>query len=327
VKHVLFYRNFQRFTGGHLKLWHYFNHVRGSGTHWPHVRFTERSLWDETNPWWPMKDEVVSSWQHIVPSVLFLEGDDWRRLDEAARAQSAIPIINLIQGFRHVDPRRGPYSFLGYRAVRICVSAEVKDAILATERVSGPVFVIRNGLDLPTLPPTPRSQCDVLVVGFKNQEMARQVRDRILAADARRMLGPRPLRIELLDRQLPRQVFLEELQHARVTVFLPKAREGFYLPALEAMAIGTLVVCPDVAGNRSFCLPDHNCLRPEYELEAIVRATEAALALSPERRAAMLTNARQTAHAHDMGRERAEFLAILENLGDLWRDAGRRGGG
>jgi hypothetical protein len=275
-----------------------------------------------------MRDEVAGSWQHIVPGVLFLEGNDWRRLDEAARAQSAIPIVNLIQGFRHADPERGPYSFLRYKAVRICVSPEVKDAILATERVNGPVFVIRNGLELPALAPRQRGPCDVLVVGFKNRELARQLRGRILAASAerhrgprelvRRLLGHRPLRVELLDAQLPRQVFLEELQRARVTVFLPKALEGFYLPALEAMAIGTLVVCPDVVGNRSFCLPDQNCLRPEYGLEDIVRATAAALALSPERRVAMLTNAVQTARAHDMDRERAEFLAILENLGDLW---------
>jgi glycosyltransferase involved in cell wall biosynthesis len=318
VKDVLFYRDFTRFTGGHLKLWHYFNHVRSSGTHWPHVWFTERSLWDDTNPWWPMKDEVASSWQHRVPSVLFLEGNDWRRLDEPAREESAIPILNLIQGFRHADPARGPYGFLRHKAVRICVSAEVKEAILATDRVNGPVFVIPNGLDLPTLAPRQRGQCDVLVVGFKNQELARQVHDRvrILAADT-----------ELLDLQLPRPAFLEALQHARVTVFLPKAREGFYLPALEAMAIGTLVVCPDVVGNRSFCLPGHNCLRPEYGLEEIVRATAAALALSPERRAAMLANAAQTARAHDMDRERKEFLAILENVGDLWRNTAGQGGG
>lgn len=318
MKDVLFYRDFTRFTGGHLKLWHYFNHVRSSGTHRPHVWFTERSLWDDTNPWWPMKDEVAGSWQHRVPSVLFLEGNDWGRLDEAARLQSAIPILNLVQGFRHADPARRPYGFLRYKAVRICVSAEVKEAIVATGRVNGPVFVIPNGLDLPALAPRQRGQCDVLVVGFKNQELARQVCDRvrILAADT-----------ELLDLQLPRPAFLEALQRARVTVFLPKAREGFYLPALEAMAIGTLVVCPDVVGNRSFCLPGHNCLRPEYGLEEIVRATAAALALSPERRAAMLANALQTARAHDMDRERKAFLAILENLDDLWRSTGPQGGG
>ena len=327
VKPVLFYRDFQMFTGGHLKVWHYFNHVRRSGTHWPHIRFTAESVWDETNPWWPLRDEVLHSWRHIVPDVLFLEGLDWRRLGGAARERSPVPVLNLIQGVRHADPARERYSFLGYKAVRICVSEEVKQAILATDRVNGPVFVIRNGLDLPALPPPGEADCDVLIAGLKNRDFGVQLRERILAAagrdgealgSTRRRFGRTRLRIEVLTRELPRETFLRDLQRARVGVFLPRVSEGFYLPALEAMALGTLVVCPDVGGNRSFCLPAHNCFRPEYTLDAIARATAEALALSPQDRVAMLEKARETARDHQIERERAEFLAILRNLGDIW---------
>ena len=36
-----------------------------------------------------------------------------------------------------------------------------------------------------------------------------------------------------------------------MTLFLPNQREGVYIPGLEGMALGTLVVCPDCVGNRS----------------------------------------------------------------------------
>jgi len=53
-------------------------------------------------------------------------------------------------------------------------------------------------------------------------------------------------------------------------VFLPnqKEGEGFYLPALEGMAVGTLVIFPDCIGNRSFCLSGYNCFRPDYTTES-----------------------------------------------------------
>jgi glycosyltransferase involved in cell wall biosynthesis len=54
---------------------------------------------------------------------------------------------------------------------------------------------------------------------------------------------------------------LNWINQAKITVFLPyRDIEGFYMPALEGMALGTLVVCPDCIGNRSFCLPGYNSL-------------------------------------------------------------------
>ncbi len=314
MKHVLFYRHFNSFTGGHLKVWNYFNHVRHSETHRAHIRFTPQSRWDETNPWWPLRDQL-DSWRTITPDVLFLEGTDWDQIDAGAREQWPFPVLNLIQGVRHADPTHRRYAFLAYKAVRICVSEEVKQAILATERVQGPVFTIPNGLDLPTLPPAHEARCDVLIAGLKNRDLAGPLRERILAMAAGHDGGPR---IEIVTRHLSREAFLEQLQHSRVGVFLPKPFEGFYLPALEAMALGTLVVCPDVVGNRSFCLGGHNCFRPEYTCDAIARATVEALALPAPDRAAMLGKARETARGFDIERERVEFLRILERVHDIW---------
>src|SRR5262249_59718013 len=118
-----------------------------------------------------------------------VEGAEWRRLEPEAREHPAVPVLNLIQGVRHADPARLQYSFLGHKAVRICVSEEVKHAILSTERVNGPVFVIPNGLDLPALPPQDRAEFDVLIAGLKNPDLGRQLRERLLEEAARRPRG------------------------------------------------------------------------------------------------------------------------------------------
>ena len=38
---VVFHRHFERFQGGHLKVFHYFEHVRSSPSHRALIRFTE----------------------------------------------------------------------------------------------------------------------------------------------------------------------------------------------------------------------------------------------------------------------------------------------
>jgi hypothetical protein len=103
-----------------------------------------------------------------------------------------------------------------------------------------------------------------------------------------------------------------------VSVFLPHETEGFYIPALEGMALDALVVCPDCVGNRSFCLPGHNCFRPQLSTGALRRASEAAQRLAPSEVATYLANARETFARHDLMRERKDFLEILNQADQLW---------
>jgi glycosyltransferase involved in cell wall biosynthesis len=86
------------------------------------------------------------------------------------------------------------------------------------------------------------------------------------------------------------------------------------------MALGTIVVCPDCIGNRSFCIDGSNCFRPPYEEDAIVEAAEHALARRREL-APMLESAIETARRHDLSSERAAFLEILERVDELWAGA------
>jgi len=60
---------------------------------------------------------------------------------------------------------------------------------------------------------------------------------------------------------------------AAATVFVQTSRhEGFCLPALEAMATGTAVVCTDAHGNRDFCRDGENCLMPGLNSAAVSSA-------------------------------------------------------
>jgi hypothetical protein len=147
-KQVLFYRDFQRFTGGDLKVWDYFNHVLSSPAHSARVRFTEDSAWSELNPWFHSRELVVPPAESVKPDVHFLSGVDWRQLDPAERAESEIPIINLVQHVKHACPNDslGRYRFLPHKAIRICVAPEVTRALESTERVRGPLFTITDAI-------------------------------------------------------------------------------------------------------------------------------------------------------------------------------------
>jgi len=312
VKEVLFFRDFRKFQGGHLKVWDYFNHVLSSPDHVPKVRFSRESVWDESNPWLRIRSFVLAPDAPSRPDILFLAGTDWRTLSESERERSPVPIINLIQHTRHGfagDPR---YPFLRHRAIRLCSSEEVAESIRATGRVEGPIFTIPNGIDPDCMPepiPSAEKSLDFFIAGLKQPGLGRRLR----------WLLWRPgRRVRLSTRALARAEFLDLVNRAQVTVFLPHRSEGFFIPALEGMGLGTIVVCPDCVGNRSFCLPDRNCFRPAFSTRAIRTAAEAAARLTPSQAASRLAAARETFAEHDLVRERSSFLEILGRVDELW---------
>jgi Glycosyl transferases group 1 len=315
MQRVLFYRDFRRFTGGHLKVWHYFNHVRGAPGHKAYVTFTPDSVWDASNPWNSARDAVVEHAERFDPDVVFLAGVDWSRVEPRARSGDGQPVINLIQHVRHAEPDDPRYPFLRRRAVRICVSAEVARAVEASGQVRGPVITIANGIDLDELPapaaPAERD-VDLLVVATKQPDRGRQLGTHLQHAGRR---------VKVLDGHVARDELLAAMNRARVTLFLPRSTEGFYLPALEGMAMGTVVVCPDCVGNRSFCLPGVNALRPAYHDNDVLEQVEAALALTATEAARLVTAAGVTAREHDLSIERERFHEVLRDLPRLWDHA------
>jgi hypothetical protein len=308
---VLFHRDLRAFTGGHLKVWDYFNHVASSPAHQSRVAFSAESKWDATNPWFALP-QTVASWDPSQADILFLAGTDWRMMRTAEQQRFTKPIINLIQHPRHAARKSELRGFLKNRAIRICVSEEVATAIKATGEANGPIFVIPNGIDSQSFgksKPIEDRSTDVLICGLKAPELAREVYTKLAGKDRT---------VRWLIERLPRTEYLSRVHEARIAVFLPRPIEGFYLPALEGMACETIVVCPDCEGNRGFCQDRVNCFRPGYTAKEIISAALAALQQTDGQREEMRQAARLTVATHSLERERTSFLEILNQIDDLW---------
>lgn len=190
--------------------------------------------------------------------------------------------------------------------MRICVSQQVADAILSTGKVNGQVITIPAGVDTATFPaPAPQRDIPLLIAGLKQPA---------LAIELSQFFSARGVECVCLTQQIPRSEFLGMLGRARVTLFLPLHLEGFYLPALEGMAMGTLVVCPDCVGNRGFCVNGSNCLMPDYTIEALGFAGLAAIESSPSDFQLMQKNGLHQVRAHTLEAERRSYLDLLESL-------------
>ena len=304
---LLFHRDFRGLTGGHLKVWHYLRHAAESRSFSPRVFLTAASRRDASNPFLGGNpDLLLPAWQPERADALFVAGLDWMAVPDDWDK----PIINLVQGVRHAragDPRRG---YLSRRAVRICVSGEVADAILSTGEVNGPVVTIPNAIDVPAgAVGSERRRAPLLVAGWKAPAQTAVV------VAALRAAGYEP---EVIASPLPREEFLGRVAAAEVVLFLPLEEEGCFLPALEAFALGTLVVCPDCVGNRQFCRDGDTCLRPDHAPASLVAAVGQAMMMPPIERERMAAAARAEAAARGLDGEKRAFLAILDDLERSW---------
>lgn len=261
---------------------------------------------------------MALDWQPEPDDILFVAGTDWRYVDARDLNELPNPRINLIQHVRHAHADTELYGYLARRAVRICVSQEVTDAIVATGRTRGPTLTIPNGIDM--VPPqagaaTPGSRTNgVAIVAYKAPALGRE----LAAALSARGIAHRVL-FDFMDRG----EFLALLADAEVAVCLPRAEEGFYLPALEAMAAGCVVVTMDCIGNRGFCKPGENCLIGR-DAPTLADAVALAVAMPPGDRDALRERAGETVEAHSVDVERMRFHAVLEDVDRLWREDGAR---
>lgn len=304
-KCVLFYRDFQAYSGGHQKVADYFDHLASTKSFKPFINFSETSRWDVFNPW-KDKDSVI--YLPINYDYVFLAGMDWKKY-LAIEHSAQQPIINLIQHVRHADPSEDVFEYLSQPAIRICVSHQVANAIQETGRVNGPVFTIPNGVDLPEL--KLEKAYDLLILGIKQPELASAIYEQLLASG---------LRILLVNEQVPRTQWFEYLAMSQVALLLPHTTEGFYLPALEAMKYCGVVVVPDCIGNRDFCKNNKNCLMPQYNRESILASTMQALGMLQNKHVltAFKCKMYETLQAHSLTHERKAFLELMGNVKQLW---------
>ncbi|NBC35301.1 glycosyltransferase [Novosphingobium sp. FSY-8] len=294
---LLFHRDYRAFQGGHQKVADYIAHTQASAHFTPRLYLAPHSLSDH-----PFALECLTAlWQPQRADALFVAGMDWDALPQGLEAR--VPVINLIQHVRHGragDPR---HAFLSRRALRICVSDAVAQAIEDSGRVNGPVMTIPAGIDLRACAPAPK-RVAVVIAGVKAPDLAQSV-----AA----LLAREGVEADCLTRALPRDVYLARVAAARVAITLPDPAEGFYLPAVEAMAARCALVCPDALGNRGFCRDGETCLMPPAAADDLAAA---ALRLLRDHALAerLIANAEGEARRHGLMAERAAFQAVLQDM-------------
>jgi Glycosyl transferases group 1 len=301
MKRLLFIRHYQAFTGGHLKVFHYVQHTLSSGFARPVVLLTADSSRNETNPFVALPDLIVT--EPVQHDLLVLGGTDWEFAEKLGILSDRIPILNIIQNVRHArpdDPRR---KWLRRAATRICVSQEVADAIISTGEVNGSVHVIPCGipsLDHLRIAQADRS-IDVFVAGLK---------DPLLAVAVASRLSDTGVASDVLLSSVDRNEYLRRMARARVAVLLTSELEGFFLPALEAMALEVAVVCPDTPGVRGLCRAEDNALVTARDPDAMVAATRRLLE-NQALCARIGARGRELAKVHTLQRERDDFLRVL----------------
>ena len=324
---IWFHRAFKGVTGGEIKHSHYFSHARRLANFSARITFTggplNESLAGERRRLWPVGSfDGTVDWTPVEDDVLFLAGTDWRYLTAMALDGTDHPRINLVQHVRHANPGTELWSYLPRRAIRICVSTEVADAIARTGRPRGPVVAIPNATELPPWDWGDAAGCaawegrprSVVVVGYKRPELAASLAERLRRDGVQH---------DVLTRVMERGSFLAQLAETRVAVCLPDPTEGFYLPALEAMACGCVVVTLDAVGNRSSCRHGENCIVAGPDSEGLARAVGHAFWLSEGARSGLLARAADTVAAHALHVERSRFHAVLRDVGGLWAEARR----
>lgn len=228
------------------------------------------------------------------------------------RGMSPERVIHLVQGVRHVNP-----AWLSGHATRLLAKPASR---ISVNKVIG--SVIAPWLD-------PRAIHKVIPLGHDHGYFAKE------------RTGPlsRPIRVAhttwkstvgddvelLVDptafdfRAIRRQVGWDELRElyhwAEVFLCTPGPEEGFYMPGLEAMEAGCLVVTPDVGGNMAYCRPDENCLLVEYEDATSYAAALQRLSVAGDDAISRLRAAGYgTTHEFDLRKERAAFATYLEQL-------------
>ena len=315
---VWFHREYTRLTGGQVKHADYFEHVRRLPGFAPKLTLGGAKLnakqERERQQLWPVApSDLAARWTPQANDLLFLAGTDWRYLRSAGLERLGNPRVNLIQGVRHAHAGSELCGYLSQRAIRICVSEEVADAIRATGRTNGPIIAIPNGIDIA---PPPRQKAPpnatppaVAIVDYKRPD---------LGAALRQALDQAGIPYVALTGSLPRSAFLRLLAAVDVAVCLPHEAEGFYLPALEAMASGCIAVTLDCIGNRGFCHDQRNCLIAEPTAQSLRATVQEAISTPPAVREAMLSAAGDTVQRHSLAAERKRFHALLEDVDNVW---------
>lgn len=257
-----FYRDYQRYTGGHQKFRDYLEHTAAISDIECHL-FAKSYCTVMPDLFRNIPNVVRSNtYEPDKADVVFLAGMDWNTyLPKMRRGQQ---VINLIQHVRHGDKNNPLFRFLEHEALRICVSEEVRLAI--SPYANGDCVAIKMGHDMPDV--DAETDLDLYILGKKNPQFATEIEQWAHNND---------VSVHADIGLVARDAVFTNFARARVALVLPNPTEGFFLPGIEAMALSDRVVVPDCVGNRGYCKPNMNITLCGYEKKACISAIEEAL--------------------------------------------------
>ncbi|MGS2719914.1 hypothetical protein [Paraglaciecola aestuariivivens] len=303
-KRVSFHREYSSYTGGHQKVFDYLNHTKSCQGYAASLYVIKSS---KVNP--HLFDDVegveyTPTYRPDLADIAFLAGMDWQAY-QAFYSPNQIK-INLIQHVRHADNSQPLFQFLQHKAIRICVSEAVKEAI--EPYANGPCFVIKMGHDIPKLKLA--KHYDLYILATKQPELGRQL------YEWANKIG---LKVLIHDKATEREQVYQAMAQSKVAIPLPHNTEGFFLPGIEAMALADWAVVPDCVASREYSHNWANVSSCELNLFSCKQAIEHALKKTQSWTLSMHQwRGQAIVSQYNLQQERLSFHQILTQVEDVW---------
>ena len=222
-------------------------------------------------------------------------------------------VIFIVQNVRWANP-----SFTGGYALRL---------------LSRPMArIMTNDVVLQAVKPylNPSSMSEVILLGNESSFFAKERRDGLgnpvkvgyttwksgVGDEVARMLADDPRFEFRAIREPVGWKELRELYHwSDVFLATPLVEEGFYMPGLEAMAAGAVVISSDAGGNRAYCRFGENCIEVGFEeAGGYVEALKSLREGPAEEVERLRVGGYATVGQHTLEHERERFGEFMERL-------------
>jgi hypothetical protein len=303
-KTIAFHRQYWAYSGGHQKVRDYLLHTVASGVYVPHL-WSENLSKIQARLFMDLPGVTLSDeYQPHKANVAFLAGMDWQAYHPFFDEKQIK--LNLIQHIRHGDKKHPLHQFLRHKAIRLCVSEAVKEAI--KPYANGPCYTIRMGHDIPTLE-EPKVH-ELYILATKQPLLGKEIFDWATKLGLNVVIHANPVERELVH---------QTMAQSQVVIVLPNKTEGFFLPGIEAMALADWAVVPDCIASREYCLSYANVSSCALTLSDCIRGIVQArgnLSRWPIR--FLQWRGKRICSGYSLAKEQQSYSEILRELEQIW---------
>jgi hypothetical protein len=303
-KSISFHRQYWAYSGGHQKVRDYLLHTVSSDKYEPWL-WSENLSKTQVRLFMDLPGvRLANEYQPHKTNVAFLAGMDWQAYHPFFDEQQIK--LNLVQHVRHGDKKHPLHQFLRHKAIRLCVSEAVKEAI--EPFANGPCYTLRMGHDIPKLRLAKVNELYILAT--KQPLLGKQIFD---------WASGQGLKVILHDCPVERELVHQTMAQSRVVIALPNKTEGFFLPGIEAMALADWAVIPDCIASREYCLRNTNVTTCRLTFNDCVRAIElarGALKTWPHR--FYQWRGKHICAGYSLAKEQQNYCNILSELEHIW---------